>query len=138
MKGQFQRNRSRGFVRGGIDELRDVSAEIIAEITGVHITTARRWKRGEMPPLSALKVVALHQTGELGTVDLKWNGWKLRDGKLISDDGTCFTPGEVRSLPFLRMQIQSYQLDQRLVRQADWVSETWSPAPEQPPELAVG
>ena len=115
-----------------------MSPEIIAELCGVHVTTARRWKRGEVPTLSALKVIALYQTGQLGTVDLKWNGWRLRDGLLVSDDRVAeFTPGEVRAIPFMRMQIANYHKEQRLPRQGDWVSETWSPALEQQ-ELAVG
>lgn len=132
----FQRNRSRGFVRGGVEELRDVSAEVIAEITGVHITTGRRWKRGEVPPLAALKVIALYQTGELGTVDLKWNGWRLRNGLLISEDGSSFTPGQVRAIPFMAMQIDSYKRDQRFVRQADWITQRWEPAREREAQTA--
>lgn len=115
---------------GGIEALEGISAQRIADICRVHLTTAQRWKRGEYPPFTALEVIQLRETGELGVVDLKWAGWQMHSGVLISDDGTQFTPGEVRAIPFMRMQIQSYQLDQRVVRQADWVDEKWSPAPE--------
>jgi hypothetical protein len=80
-----------------------------------------------MPPFAALQLLKLYSEGEIGVVDLKWAGWRLHNGLLVSDDGTCFSPGDVRSLPFLRMQIESYKRDQRLVRQADWVSERWVP-----------
>ena len=115
----------RGFKRGGIEELKGISAEMIAEICGCHITTARRWKKGEQPPLSALKICALYQTGELGTIDLKWNGWRLRDGLLVSPDGQYFTPGNVMSGPFWQQLAKSYQADQRFPAQGDWISEKW-------------
>jgi hypothetical protein len=84
-----------------------------------------------MPPFTALQLLMLYNDGEIGVVDLKWAGWRLHNGLLISEDGSPFTPGEVRSIPFLRMQINSYQQDMRLPRQADWVSEKWTEAPEQ-------
>ena len=115
---------------GGIEELEDITPEVIAEICRVHITTARRWKRGEMPPFSAMKIINLHKNGELGEVDLRWHNWRLRNGLLISDDGSSFTPGQVRAIPFMEMQIDSYKRDQRSVRQADWISGEWRPAPE--------
>jgi len=43
----------RAFKTGGIDALYGISAEVIAELCGVHITTARRWKRGEEPTFAA-------------------------------------------------------------------------------------
>jgi hypothetical protein len=121
----------RAFKRSGIPELSGVNAELIAELCGVHVTTARRWKRGEYPPLSALKVIALYQTGELGAVDPKWNGWSLRNGSLTTpDEAYTFTPGEVQAIPFHKQLIRHYQDEQRLPRQGDWVSEKWIPAAE--------
>lgn len=122
---------------GGIEELEDVTAELISEICRVHITTARRWKRGEMPPFTALKIINLYKNGELGEVDLRWHNWRLRNGLLISDDGTSFTPGQVRAIPFMEMQIDSYKRDQRSVRQADWIDGKWRPAPEQEDIVSV-
>jgi hypothetical protein len=58
------------FKPGGIEALNGISAERIAEICRVHITTARRWKRGEEPPFTALELIQLHEGGELGVVDL--------------------------------------------------------------------
>ena len=113
------------FKPGGIEALNDVTPEVIAEICRVHITTARRWKRGEEPPFTALQLIKLFNDGEIGVVDLRWAGWRLHNGLLFSDDRTTFTPGDVRSIPWLRMQVESYKRDQRLVRQADWVSERW-------------
>jgi len=122
---------------GGIEELEDITPELIAEVCRVHVTTARRWKRGEMPPFTALKIINLYKNGELGEVDLRWHNWKLRNGLLISDDGSSFTPGQVRAIPFMEMQIDSYKRDQRSVRQADWISGEWKPAPEQEDIVSV-
>ena len=120
------------FKPGGIEALHGVSAERIVEICRVHLTTARRWKRGEEPPFTALELIQLHEGGELGVVDLKWAGWRMRGGKLISDDRASeFTPGEVRAIPFMKMQIASYHRDQRLPRQGDWIAGQWMPALDQ-------
>jgi hypothetical protein len=116
------------FKPGGIEALNDLTPEVIAEICRVHVSTARRWKKGEMPPFAALQLLMLYNGGEIGTVDLKWAGWRLHNGVLISEDGSSFTPGDVRSIPWLRMQIESYKRDQRSVRQADWLAEKWVPA----------
>jgi hypothetical protein len=113
---------------GGIEALEGVTPEVIAEVCGCHISTARRWKRGEMPPLSALKIIRLYTSGELGEIDLKWRGWRLRDGQLVAPHGEQFGTGDVMSITFLRQLVASYQVDQRYERQADWISERWEPA----------
>lgn len=111
-----------------IEALENVTPEVIAEICGGHPTTARRWKRYGDPPLSAVKVVRLHSTGELGDIDLKWAGWRLMEGQLVAPHGEQFGTGDVMSLRFLRQLIASYQTDQRYERQADWISERWEVA----------
>ena len=59
---------------GRIEELDGISAETIAEWTGVHITTARRYKRGEVPPFATMELIRLRATGDLGVVDPIWAG----------------------------------------------------------------
>ena len=119
------------FKPGGIEALNDVSAERIAEICRVHITTARRYKRGEEPPFASLQLLKLCDKGELGVLDLKWAGWHLRNGQLISPDGQSFAPGDVLSTTYWQALAKSYQTEQRLPRQGDWIDEKWKPAPEQ-------
>ena len=111
-----------------IEALESVTPEVIAEICGVHVTTARRWKRYGDPPLSAVKIVRLYSTGELGDIDFKWAGWRLVEGQLVAPHGEKFGTGDVMSLRFLRQLIASYQTDQRYERQADWISERWEVA----------
>ncbi|MEX2125806.1 MAG: DUF3653 domain-containing protein [Woeseia sp.] len=127
-----QRGRwGRLFKPGGLEALNDITPEVIAEICRVHITTARRWKRGEEPPFTALQLLKLFNDRELGVVDLKWAHWRMKEGLLVSPDGQTFTPGDVMSIAWLRMQIQSYQRDQRFILQSDWIDQKWRPATEQ-------
>lgn len=90
-----------------------IPAEEIARVCGVDVRTARRWKRGEtrMPKTSAMIL-----RGDLGCFDPAWQGWKLRDGKLISPEGWETLPGDVLSLPLLRAQVAAYQAKERQTR----------------------
>ncbi len=120
----------RRFKPEGIDALYGISAELIAELCGVHITTARRWKRGEEPTFAALQLIKLFTTGDLVVVDLRWSGWRIKNGTLIAPDGMQFTPGDVQAGPFWQQLAKSYQTEQRLPRQGDWVSERWEVSAE--------
>ena len=97
----------------------------------VHVTerTVRRWKRGEDPPYAATQLVELLSTGNMGIVDKDWTGWALKDGLLVAPNGDRFSPGEVMSMTYWRALARSYQIEQRLPRQADWVADAWVPAP---------
>ena len=106
-----------------------IQAETIAGIAQVHITTARRWKRGEDPPYAATQLVELLSTGNMGIVDRDWTGWALKDGLLVAPNGDRFSPGEVMSMTYWRALAHSYQAEQRLPRQADWIAGEWVPAP---------
>lgn len=119
---------NRTFAPGRITEIWGISAEKIAGWTGVHITTARRWKRGESPPKAALEIIQIRDTGELGVVDKAWAGWRLIDGMLYSPEQMEFTPADVRAGPFWRQLARSYQVRQRLPQQSDWVANEWAPA----------
>ena len=105
-----------------------IQAEQIADWCQVHVTTARRWKRGEDPPHAAAQLVELHTTGNLGIVDDAWDGWSIKKELLIAPNGDRFAPGEVMAMQFWRSLARTYQAEQRLPRQADWVEGTWVPA----------
>jgi hypothetical protein len=108
-----------------------VNAEQLANLTGVHITTARRWKRGEQPlPPPVAKLLSIVPTGELGGVDAAWRGWCLRGGELYAPDlAADFKPGDVLAIPFVRAQLREHQREQRFPRQADAFSERFAPVP---------
>jgi hypothetical protein len=96
-------------------------AEELADLTGVHVATARRWKRGDALPPVADRLLRLVLTGDLGLISRAWRGWRLAAGTLVGPDGITATPGEVLAIPFVRAQVSAYQARQRFATQADWV-----------------
>lgn len=108
--------------------LHGITAEELARILGVHITTARRYKRGESPSEAAMLVIKLKTTGDLGLLDPAFAGWHLKNGQIVAPDGTGYGPGEILSTTYWRALARHYQAENRLPRQADWVDEKWSEA----------
>jgi hypothetical protein len=115
---------------GQLTDLYGIPAEWIAKVCGCHITTARRWKRGEEPPLAALTIIRLMSTGDLGWLDEAWRGWRIRDGQLFSPDDVPHTPGDVQGTFWYRQLVNHYQKLQRLPAQGDWIEGSWVPARE--------
>jgi hypothetical protein len=107
-----------------------VSADTIADLCKVHVTTARRWKRGEEPPYAALQLIELLSTGNLGVINPAWDGWILKGNSLVAPHGEIFSRGDILSLTFVRQQVAHLQSESRLPRQADWVSGSWQVAKE--------
>lgn len=102
----------------------------IASLTGVDLTTARRWKRGRPIPEPARRLLRILTAGELEIFGREWRGWWLdaKNGVLCSPEQWAFRPSEILSLPFLHGMIASYQsqirdMDARLAFavQADWI-----------------
>jgi hypothetical protein len=105
------------------------SAERLAEITGAHLATTRRWKRQAHTRPWLARLVRLCIEGQLGDMSKDWDGWCLKHGKLISPEGWEFTPGAVRAIPFMQAQIRTYQRLQRSMQQVDWIEQRYvSPA----------
>ncbi|HMH29074.1 MAG TPA: hypothetical protein VK580_10840 [Steroidobacteraceae bacterium] len=91
-------------------ELYGIPAETIAQLCKVNVRTARRWKKGERRmPETARMILA----GDLGIFDPAWQGWALRDGKLISPERWEVSLGDVLSIPLMRAQISAYQAKER-------------------------
>jgi Phage protein len=90
-----------------------IPAGEIARRCRVDVATARRWKRGaRCPPATSLMILA----EDLGCFDPAWKGWRIRDGQLLSPEGWRVSPGDVLALPLMRLQIVSYQRDQRIAK----------------------
>jgi uncharacterized protein DUF3653 len=71
--------------------------ERLVTLTGAHVATVRRWKkRGRVARWLACLVRVCIQ-GELDDVDRAWRGWKIRNGELVSPEGSTYTPGAVRA-----------------------------------------
>lgn len=109
----------------GTDSLYGVPAERLVAITGAHLSTARRWKRTRRAPRWLRVLISLCVHGELEPISRTWSGWILRGKHLVSPEGWEFTPGEIRSIPFMHAQVAAYQARQRWIQQADWIEERY-------------
>jgi len=110
----------------GTDLLCGIGAEQIAGLTGVHRSTARRWKRTGKHPRWLGPFLAMVLEGKLDPIDRAWRGWVLRGEHLVSPEGWRFTFGEIRSIPFLHAQVRTYQHRERTHLQADWIDERFT------------
>lgn len=106
-----------------------VPVSLLAQLTGAHPTTARRWKRAARPPSWLARLVRLVVEGDLGEMSAAWRGWKLVSGELVSPEGWTATPGEVRALPLMHGQIAAYQAQLRLPAQGDWIEGRYARLP---------
>lgn len=109
----------------GKDPLYGIDARRIAALTGVHLSTARRWKRTRKHPRWVAPFLAMALEGDLSPIAREWRGWILREDRLVSPEGWSFSAGEIRSVPFLRAQVRTYQQQQRTHLQADWIDERY-------------
>jgi hypothetical protein len=86
--------------------LYSLKPEIIAERTGVDVSTARRWKSGAVRvPKSAAMILE----ADLGCFAREWRGWCLNGGELVSPEGWRISLGQVLNVPLMRQQLAAYQ-----------------------------
>lgn len=94
-----------------------LNAKQIAEICRVDLATARRWRRGAIcPPQSALILLDLFYSGNLGILDPAWAHWKLSGGLLCSPENWTCTPGDVRAIQFYETQIATFRAENRQLK----------------------
>lgn len=91
---------------------------LLAQVTGVHLDTARRWKRAGKVPAHYAPLIALRIEGDLGLITDQWKGFRLAQGDLWTPEGTPVSPGEVRAIPYRRDQIR--ELERRLSTPQQW------------------
>jgi hypothetical protein len=70
-------------------EIYTMPSELIAERCGVSVALADRWKLGtsRMPYAWALVL-----SGDLSVLGKDWQGWRMKNGALITPDGLAVTP----------------------------------------------
>ncbi len=89
-----------------------------AALCGVTPRTYRRWLRGEYPaPGSALRLIRLAGTGDMGQLHRHWQGWfmSLR-GELVSPYGLTFKPGDLDAEPFYRRLAEDLRRERDALR----------------------
>lgn len=80
----------------------------IARICGVSLKTAARWKAGTIcPPKTAILIVRLLYSGDLGALGPEWENWHYRDGELTSPDGWRITRNDALAVPLMHGQISA-------------------------------
>lgn len=91
-----------------MDTIYGLAAEIIAERTGVDVSTARRWKSGatRIPKAAAAVLKA-----DLGCFSSEWAGWRLDGQDLVSPEGWRIARGQVLNVPLMRQQLAAYQVE---------------------------
>jgi Phage protein len=121
--------RSRQIARRGptlkpVDEeiFANLNTDELAELAGVNVATARRWKAQKKLPESICRLLEVTALGRLDI--LGWKGWRLIRGELISPEGWEFQPGDLIAIPFLREQLRAYQVAERA-----WKAMTPQPEP---------
>lgn len=82
-----------------------LSVLLLMQLTGVHIDTARRWKRQGRIPAHYETIAQLRLSGDLGAITGSWKGFKIADGKLWTPEGQPVAPGDVRSIPYRAQEI---------------------------------
>ena len=93
-----------------MNECYGIPAAVIARICKVDVKTARNWRRGKTQMSETAKMIL---SGDLGAFDPAFQGWRMRDGKLISPEGWEATAGDILSIPLMKAQISAYQAKQR-------------------------
>lgn len=95
------------------ESVSDFSIKHIAQVCGVDLTTARRWKRrAQRPPDWAFPLLM----GDLGFFDPRWKGWRLIKGDLVSPEGWTLSCGDVLAQRLAQAQIAAYQVENRRLK----------------------
>ena len=70
---------------------------------GIHTRTIKRWEQAGRCPVW-FEVVCRSMGGELAALrggSMKWDGWRLHGGDLVSPEGVTYSPYEINSIPWL-------------------------------------
>lgn len=74
----------------------------IAEVLGVPVRTARYWRAQGRMPESFGRLLQIAHDPDLGFLDERWRGYKLRDGELQTPEGRSISIGDINALPLLK------------------------------------
>jgi Phage protein len=100
-------------------DLHGFSPRLIAQLTGVSLKTAQRWKRaGRAPPIAA-KLMELTAHADLGSLAPSWRGFRLVAGMLWTPENYQLTPGDLRAIPYRTQQLRD--LEKEIARPRQFV-----------------
>ncbi|MET0499629.1 MAG: DUF3653 domain-containing protein [Steroidobacteraceae bacterium] len=94
------------------------SATVLARLTGVHIDTARRWKRAGRVPAQIAPLIALRTDGDLGVITPTWSGFRIQKDQIWTPEGSAITPGDLRAIPYRTQQLR--ELQRQLAEPKQW------------------
>ncbi len=81
-------------------DLYGLSPRIIADLTGVSLKTARRWKHAGQAPAIASQLIKIKAHADLGALERSWTGFRLITGTLWTPENYQLTPGDLRAIPY--------------------------------------
>jgi Phage protein len=81
----------------------------LVRLTGVHVDTARRWKRAGRVPAHYGELLTLKRTGDLGVLAPDWAGFRVTEGQLWTPEDRPVRPGDIRSIPYRLQQIRELE-----------------------------
>jgi Phage protein len=81
----------------------------LVRLTGVHVDTARRWKRAGQVPARYGDLLTLRRTGDLGVLAPDWAGFRLDGSQLWTPENARLRPGDLRAIPYRREQLRELE-----------------------------
>lgn len=82
----------------------------IAQLCGVSLKTAARWKAGQaVPPRTAIMLLSR----DLGIFDPAWKGWIIKGNEIVSPENWIATVGDVLSIQLTQAQLSAYRSENR-------------------------
>lgn len=90
-------------------------AERIAQLTGVDVSTARRWKSGKSRIPDAARMVL---EADLGIFSRAARGWRIEGEEMVTPEGWRVKLNDVRALPLMERQIATLQAENKELKAA--------------------
>jgi hypothetical protein len=98
-------------------DLYGLSPLAIAELSGVSIKTARRWKKNGHVPALAKRLIEITSSADLGHLEKAWKGFRIADGLLWTPERQKVSPGDIRAIQYRAEQLREYELELRRPKQ---------------------
>jgi hypothetical protein len=90
-------------------ELHGLSARTIADLTGVSLKTAQRWKHQGHAPAIADQLIEIRAQADLGALAPSWAGFRVTPGILWTPENQQLTPGDLRAIPYRAQQLRDLE-----------------------------